>query len=142
MGAIVGPKKAAEFQSAWADHVTGLMAYTAAAAGNDQAGKAAAEKQLNSFAVTLAAYFTGVVPNQLNVIPLTGAITAHDRHLMDQVDAYAARDYAKAEQMQLDGYQQMLAIANTLVDAIGRTVRRGLPAGGSQTGGGGIAHRP
>jgi hypothetical protein len=142
MGAIVGPKKAAEFESAWADHVGGLMAYTAAVAGKDKAGQDAAEDRLNSFAVTLAAYFSSVVHNQLDVVPLTAAITTHDRHLIDQVNAYAAKDYAKAEQMQLDGYQQMLAVANTLVDAIQRTVRRGLPAGGSQTGGGATAHRP
>jgi hypothetical protein len=35
-----------------------------------------------------------------------------------------------------------LAVANTLMEAIQRTVQRGLPAGGSQTGGGGTAHRP
>ena len=39
MGAIVGPKKAAEFQSAWANHVEGLLAYSTAVAGNDEAAK-------------------------------------------------------------------------------------------------------
>ena len=142
MGTIVGVKQAAEFQSAWADHVSGLMAYTTAVAGKDKAGQDAAENRLNSFAVTLAAYFGNVVHNQRDVVPLTGAIITHDRHLIDQVNAYAAKDYAKAEQMQLDGYQQMLDVANTLVDAIQRAVQRGLPAGGSQTGGGGTARRP
>jgi hypothetical protein len=142
MGAIVGPQKAAEFQSAWADHVEGLMAYTAAVAGRDEAGKVAAENRLNSFAVTLAAYFSRVVRNQLDVVPLTGAITTHDRHLIDQVEAYAAKDYARAQRMELEGYRQMLSVANTLVDAIQRTVKPGLPAGGSQTGGGGTARRP
>jgi hypothetical protein len=142
MGAIVGPSKAAEFQSAWADHVDGLMAYTAAVAGRDEAGKAAAEERLNSFAVTLAAYFSGIVRSHAAFVPLTGAITAHDRHLIDQVNAYAAKDYAKAQQLELHGYQQMLGVANTLVDAIQRTVKPGLPVGGSQTGGGGTAHRP
>ncbi len=142
MGAIVGPRKGAEFQSAWADHVEGLMAYTAAVAANDQAGKAAAEKRLNSFAVTLAAYFSGVVRNQLDLVPLTGAITTHDRHLLDQVESYAAKDYGKAQQMEADGYQQMIGVANTLVDAIQRTVQPRMPVGGPQTGGGGTAQRP
>jgi len=142
MGAIVGPPKAAEFQSAWADHVDGLMAYTAAVAGRDAAGEAAAENRLNSFAVTLATYFSKVVRNQLDVVPLTGAITTHDQHLIDQAEAYAAKDYARAQQMELEGYRQMLGVANTLVDAIQRTVKPGLPAGGSQTGGGGTARRP
>ena len=93
MAAIVGPTKAAEFQDAWANHVQGLLAYTAAAAGNDQ-------------------------------------------HLIDHVDAYAAKDYPRAQQMELEGYQQMLEVANTLVGAIQRTVKPQLPVGGSKTGGG------
>jgi hypothetical protein len=40
MAAIVGPTKAEEFQTASANHVEGLMAYTAAVAGNDQAARA------------------------------------------------------------------------------------------------------
>jgi hypothetical protein len=66
----------------------------------------------------------------------------HDKHLIDQVNAYAADDYAKAETLQLAGYQQMLGVANTLVGAIQRTVKPGLPKGGAQTGGGGTAQPP
>jgi hypothetical protein len=36
----------------------------------------------------------------------------------------------------------MLGVANTLVDAIQRTVKPQLPVGGSQTGGGGTARPP
>ena len=61
----------------------------------------------------------------------------HDKHLIEQVNAYAVNDYAKAQQMQLEGYQQMLGVANTLVGAIQKTVKPGLPVGGSKTGGGG-----
>ncbi len=142
LGAIVGPRKGAEFQSDWADHVAGLMAYTAAVASKDQAGKATAEQNLQGFAVTLATYFSSVVRNPSAVVPLTAAITAHDTHLVDQVNAYAVRDYTTAQQMESHGYQQMLGVANTLVDAIQRVVTPGLPSGGSQTGGGGTAHRP
>src|SRR6266487_3473581 len=136
LGAIVGPRKCAEFQSDWADHVAGLMAYTAAVASKDQAGKATAEQNLQGFAVTLATYFSSVVRNPSAVVPLTAAITAHDTHLVDQVNAYAVRDYTTAQQMESHGYQQMLGVANTLVDAIQRVVTPGLPSGGSQTGGG------
>ena len=53
MGGIVGPTKAAEFQTAWANHVEGLMAYTAAVAGNDQTGKTVAKQNLDGFAERL-----------------------------------------------------------------------------------------
>jgi hypothetical protein len=142
LGAIVGPQKGAEFQSAWADHVRGLLDYTTAVAGNNQAARDAAEQRLHSFAVTLAAYFSGVVRNQAAFVPLTGAITAHDEHLIEQVNAYAAKDYARAQQMEAHGYQQMLGVSDTLVDAIQGMVKPALPVGGSQTGGGGTARRP
>ena len=44
MAGIVGPTKATEFQTAWANHVEGLMAYTAAVAGNDETGKTVAKQ--------------------------------------------------------------------------------------------------
>jgi hypothetical protein len=82
-----------------------------------------------------------VARNPLATDPLTDAITAHDAHLIAQVDAYAAKDYPRAQQMEQEGYLQMLGVANTLVDAIQRTVKRRLPVGGSKTGGGGLACR-
>jgi hypothetical protein len=141
MGAIVGPKKAAEFQSAWAEHVEGLMAYSTAVAEQDEAAKTAAQKNLEGIAGRLALYLSDVVRNELPVIPLTDALSAHDTHLVDQVDAYAAKRYDEALRMERDGYQQMLGVAGTLVGAIQKTVKPQLPVGGSQTGGGGTAQR-
>jgi hypothetical protein len=141
MAGIVGPTKAAEFQRAWANHVEGLMAYTAAVAGNDQAAKTVAMQNLEGFAERLGLYFSDVVRNVLTADPVTEAIIAHDQHLIDHVDAYAAKDYARAQQLELEGYQQMLGVANTLVTAIQRTVAPRLPVGGSKTGGGGMVCR-
>jgi hypothetical protein len=140
MGAIVGPQKAAEFQSAWAEHVEGLLAYSTAVADNDEAAKAAAEENLSGIAGRLALYLSDIVRNELPVEPLTDALSAHDTHLVDQVNAYAAKRYDQALQMERDGYQQMLGVAGTLVGAIQKTVKPQLPVGGSQTGGGGTAH--
>jgi hypothetical protein len=142
MGGIVGPQKAAEFQSAWANHVEGLMDYTAAVAGNDQAARTVAKQNLDGFAERLALYFSDVVRNVLTTDPLTEAITAHDQHLIDQVDAYAAKDYTRAQQVQDAGYQQMLGVANVLVDAIEKVMAAAMPAGGSKTGGGGAHAHP
>jgi hypothetical protein len=140
MSGIVGPEKAAEFQAAWANHVEGLMAYTAAVAAKDEAAKATAKEDLDRFAERLALYFSDVVRNVLTTDPLTEAITAHDAHLMSQADAFAAKDYARAQQVQDEGYTQMVGVANVLVDAIEKVMAKSLPAGGSKTGGGGTAH--
>ena len=139
MGGIVGPEKAAEFQRAWANHVEGLMAYTSAVADKDEAAKTVAKENLDGFAERLALYFSDVVRNVLTTDPLTEAITAHDTHLIAQVDAFAAKDYARAQQVQDEGYQQMLGVANVLVDAIEKVMAAAMPAGGSKTGGGAMA---
>jgi hypothetical protein len=140
MEAIVGPKKAAEFQTAWANHVEGLLAYSTAVAGKDEAAKATAAQNLDGFAARLALYFSDIVRNELPVEALTDVLSVHDKHLIEQVNAYAANDYAKAQEMQLEGYQQMLGVANTLVGAIQKTRKH--PVGGSLTGGGGTARPP
>jgi hypothetical protein len=120
--------------------VEGLLAYSTAVAGNDQPGQALAKRNLDGFAARLALYFSDIVGKQLPVEPLTEAITAHDQHLIDHVEAYAARRYDQALAMEREGYLQMLGVANTLVGAIQKTVKPQLPVGGSQTGGGGTAH--
>lgn len=140
MAGIVGPRQASEFQSAWADHVDGLMGYTAAVARGDDVAKPRAVEKLNELAVNLAVYFSHVVKDQKTVVPLTGAVTQHDTHLTDQVDAYAAKDYPKAQQMENSAYTQMIGVSNTLVDSIQHSVKAAMPVGGSQTGGGGTAH--
>jgi hypothetical protein len=141
MGAVVGPRKAAEFQAAWANHVEGLLAYSTAVAGNDEAAKAAALEEMRGYSSRLALYLSDVVRNELPLAPITSALGAHDQHLVDQVDAYAAKRFDDAQEMELEGYEQMLGVANTLVGALQRTVQPGLPVGGSQTGGGGTARR-
>ena len=139
MGAIVGPKKAVEFQSAWAEHVEGLLDYSTAVASNDQAEQALVREKMRGYGARLALYLSDVVRNELPLEPITQALGAHDQHLVDQINAYAAKRYDQAQEMEVDGYGQMLNVANTLVAAIQRTVKPQLPVGGSQTGGGGTA---
>jgi hypothetical protein len=141
MGAIVGPKKAEEFQSAWAEHVEGLLEYSTAVAGNDQAEKTAAREEMRGYGARLALYLSDVVRNELPLEPLTAALGEHDQHLVDQIDAYAAKRYDEAQEMEVEGYQQMLGVADTILGALQKTVKPGLPVGGSQTGGGGTARR-
>ncbi|MFL6218813.1 MAG: hypothetical protein ACJ742_09740 [Actinomycetes bacterium] len=139
MGAIVGPKKAEEFQSAWAEHVEGLLDYSTAVASNDEAEKALVREKMRGYGARLALYLSDIVRNELPLEPITQALGEHDQHLVDQTNAYAAKRFDEAQEMEVEGYGQMLGVANTLVGAIQRTVKPQLPVGGSQTGGGGTA---
>jgi hypothetical protein len=141
MGAIAGPKKAEEFQEVWAEHVEGLLEYSTALASNDQAEQTAAREEMRGYGARLALYLSDIVRNELPLKPLTEAWGAHDQHLVDQINAYAAKRYDEAQEMELDGYGQMLGLAGTILGAIQRTLQPQLPVGGSQTGGGGTAQR-
>ena len=139
MGAIVGPKKAAEFQSAWAEHVEGLLDYSTALAGHDDAERAVVREKMRGYGARLALYLSDIVRNELPLEPITEALGQHDQHLVDQIDAYAAKRFDEAQEKEVEGYGQMLGVATTLVGAIQRTVKPQLPVGGSQTGGGSTA---
>ena len=141
MGAIVGPRKAEEFQSAWAEHVEGLLDYSTALASHDDAERAVVREKMRGYGARLALYLSDIVPNQLPLEPITEALGEHDQHLVDQIDAYAAKRFDEAQEKEVEGYGQMLGVANTLVEAIQRTVKPQLPQGGSQTGGGSTANR-
>ena len=140
MGAIVGPKKAEEFQSAWAEHVEGLLDYSTAVASNDEAEKALVREKMRGYGARLALYLSDIVRNELPLEPITEALGEHDQHLVDQIEAYAAKRFGDAQEKEVEGYGQMLGVANTLVGAIQRTVKPQLPVGGSQTGGGSTAN--
>ena len=140
MGAIVGPKKAQEFQSAWAEHVEGLLDYSTALASHDDAERAVVREKMRGYGARLALYLSDIVRNELPLEPITEALGAHDQHLVDQIDAYAAKRFDEAQEKEVEGYGQMLGVANTLVGALQRTVKPQLPLGGSQTGGGSTAN--
>ena len=140
MGAIVGPKKAAEFQAAWAEHVEGLLDYSTALASHDDAERAVVREKMRGYGARLALYLSDIVRNELPLGPITEALGEHDQLLVDQIDAYAAKRYDEAQEKEVAGYGQMLGVANTLVGAIQRTVKPQLPVGGSQTGGGSTAN--
>jgi hypothetical protein len=140
MGAIVGPKKAEEFQSAWAAHVEGLLDYSTALASHDDAERAVVREKMRGYGARLALYLSDIVRNELPLEPITQALGEHDQHLVDQIDAYAAKRYDEAQEKEVEGYGQMLGVANTLVSALQRTVKPQLPVGGSQTGGGSTAN--
>jgi hypothetical protein len=117
------------------------MDYSTAIAAKDDAAKAKAEKDMRTYAVDLAVYFSRLAPKQLDFVSLTGAITAHDEHVVGQINAYAAGNYDQAQQMESDGYRQMLGVSDVLVRAVEFKVQASLPIGGTKTGGGGTANR-
>jgi hypothetical protein len=142
VGVLYGQQAQAEFLQLWAQHVDALMAFATATRRHDRAGQDAARASLDRFAASMARFLATATHGRLPAVQLTGALTEHDSDLTTQLTAYAAGNFAAAEQTATTGYDHMFMLSETLATAIGSTVAARLPRGGAQTGGGGTAPRP
>jgi hypothetical protein len=136
---LFGGQAARGFQDLWADHVDALMAYTAAATQDDDAARDRAVTTLRSFERSLGTFLSGAIESRIGADALTRALLMHDRMLVEELDAFAARDYGRAHDLGYQAYEEMYDLAGQLSNAIGLTLASRRPKGGSQTGGGGAA---
>lgn len=140
INALYGAKAGQQFLGIWADHVDGLVHYAGVAGTAGSAAKEAeTKKELAAYSPVLARFLAAATGGKVPAVELAGALTEHDQDLRQQVDAYAAGDESKAQQIATHGYDHMFELAQSLANAIGDAVARRLPAGGAQTGGGGTA---
>jgi hypothetical protein len=102
----------------WRAHIKYFVDYTVAKAKHDKAGQKKAVANLMAYIQTQAAFFakaTGL-PKQA----LVNDLTAHVLQLKGQLDAYAARNYAEAAQLQHGAYVHMGMTADILASAIAK----------------------
>jgi hypothetical protein len=139
IGTLFGAPAAARFQSLWADHVDGLMTLTSATARGDAAQQAQGQRRLQAFEPALAAFLNTATQSRIGAQALARAIAMHDQMLLQEVQAFQAKDYAKAHDLGYQAYDEMFDLSAQLSHAIQLTLGSKLPRGGSQTGGGGMA---
>ena len=134
---LFGVESATAFNQLWASHIDLVVRYTVAVAQGDTAGQQAAMAELAQHSRALGTTFSDLTAG---AVPADGAVallSVHDDHLVQQVNAYAATDYATAHQLSFDGYNHMYDTAEALAAGIETGLASNLPVGGVQTGGGG-----
>jgi hypothetical protein len=139
MDTLFGAAAAKGFQSRWSDHVDQLMAYTAATVKGDGAEQEQARETLRTFEQSLGTFLNTATENRLGQSALAQTYAMHDRMLMAEIDAYAAKNYQEAQDLSYQTYEEMFTVSALLAGAIGDTLGPRLPRGGSQTGGGALA---
>ena len=133
---LYGEAASRQFLDIWAGHVEALIAYAQA---DDDAGRADLREQGADYAPELARFLAGATEQRLPAIELAAALTEHDDHLRDSLDAYAAEDYQQSQELAERGYAHMFELSQGLATAVGDAVAVKLPQGGPATGGGGLA---
>jgi hypothetical protein len=139
IGAIFGDRAGAGFQSLWADHLDAFLDYTDAVRSQDEARKARAMKKLDGFQQEFSTFLGDTTKGRLPADKLAAAFAEHDHMLLEQVDAYAAKQYPQAHDLAYDAYQQVFGMSGRFAGAIADVAGSRLPRGGAQTGGGGMA---
>jgi hypothetical protein len=137
---LYGEPASRQFLGIWAGHVEALVEYARTADEDDPTQERARAAGVY-YAPELARFLAGATDQRLPAIELAAALTEHDDHLRDQVDAYAAGDFEQAQGLAERGYAHMFELSQTLATAIGDAVAARLPQGGPATGGGGLAGR-
>jgi hypothetical protein len=142
IGTLFGAAAGQRFQSLWADHVDGLISYSAAIAKGDTAQRNAAKAKLSSFETRMTAFLTGATHNRLVGTQLAKALGEHDAMLTSQAESFVNKDYTASHDTAYTTYQNMISLAGQLSGAFRLTLGGRLPLGAPETGRGGMAAAP
>jgi hypothetical protein len=118
VGQLFGDAAAKAFAPMWSGHIVGLFAYAAALADHDDATRATAATDLLKAENELGDFFAGASKGRLPKSAARAAVAMHVQHLTQQADAYAAKDYAKADQIYRDGFEHTYDLGLALDDAL------------------------
>ena len=133
---LYGEDASQQFLDVWAGHVEALIAYASA---DDEAEREERREAGTDYAPQLARFLATATEQRLPAIELAAALTEHDDHLRDSLDAYAAGDVDESQALAERGYAHMFELSQGLAEAVGDAVAAKLPQGGPATGGGGLA---
>lgn len=115
---VYGPEGGAAFEQLWSDHVTFFFDYTVGLVEDDAEAMRAAEADLDRYIEEFAAFMESATEGELAAADVTEGLDMHVDHLLRQVDAYAAGDYATAFALQHEAYEHMFPTGRTLAGGI------------------------
>jgi hypothetical protein len=118
VGSLVGDQGANALRLLWSDHVTALFNYSRGLATNDAAVRDDAKAHLVTFENGLADLLASASQGRLPRAAARDAVQAHVDHLTQQADAYAAKDYARADALYREGYAHTFDIGHTVAAAL------------------------
>ena len=115
VGSVYGDEVGAAFDGLWRseDHIPAFVAYTQAAAADDQAGKDAAVERLTSYAKSFGETMNSVNPN-LPADVVEEAIVGHATTLLAVIDAQKAGDATKVASLLREAVDHMSGTADAL----------------------------
>ncbi|WP_433301964.1 hypothetical protein ACQP2F_07630 [Actinoplanes sp. CA-030573] len=118
VGQLFGQAAADKFGPMWSEHIVGLFTYAGAIAAQDKAALEEARKELVEYEEDLGDFFAGASQGRLSRAAARAAVVQHVGHLTGQADAYAAKNYALADDLYRMGYQHTYDLGLTLAKSL------------------------
>jgi hypothetical protein len=114
VAALSGQQPADTFRAMWTEYVTSFAGY----AHGDAAARVDIRAQILRFENGLGDFFSTASQGRLARDAARSTLVAHGERLLQQADAYAARDYVRAAAVYRQSYSQAFGIGNGLAAAL------------------------
>ena len=101
----------------WQRHLVDLVAYAKAVAGNDTSATQTARTLLLADADAYGSWQAEASKGRVQADDAAAGVRMHVTELMEQADAYAARDYARAYRIERAAYEHMFTAATAVAKA-------------------------
>ena len=112
--AMFGDQAANAFRGTWNDHTTAFFNYARGLATNDPGVRADARAQLVKFESGLGDFFSAASQGRLPQAAARTTLATHVDHLLQQADAYAGHNYARAADLYRTAYSHAFGIGQAL----------------------------
>jgi hypothetical protein len=113
-----GEEASNQFKSVWSPHVAAFFTYARGLADEDNAVLDQARTSLATFEKGLAGFFSGASQGRLTLEKAQANSLMHVSQLTQQADAYAAKDYTKANQIYRQAYAHTFGLGKVLSSAL------------------------
>ncbi len=109
-----GRAQADRFTRLWQRHITDLLAYANAVASHNAPKQQTARAALMADADAYGSWLAAASKGRIRASDATASVRMHVDELMRQLDAYAARNYNRAYQIERPAYEHMFTAGVTL----------------------------
>jgi len=116
--AMFGEQAATAFHSAWTEHTAAFSNYARGLATGDTKACDDARAQLVKFETGLGDFFSTASQGRLPQDVARSTLTAHVGHLLQQADAYVAKDYGRSAELYRTAYAHAFGIGQALATTL------------------------
>jgi hypothetical protein len=122
VSALHGDEAGETFRRLWTSHNIALFKYARGESTDHPKDKQRATGRLNRYRRDFGKFIENATNSALKAPLVSKALKVHIDQLVDQVEAYSAKDYAKAYELQREAYAHMFPVGKTLAGGLTETL--------------------